>query len=47
MSEFYHENEYGKKKSEDYYTGYYWGNHPYESNELPGRKKTIFGISLT
>ena len=37
MSEFFHENEYGKKRSEDYYAGYYGGNHPYESNELPGR----------
>jgi osmotically-inducible protein OsmY len=36
MSEFYHENEPGTKRSEDYYAGYYWGNHPYESNELPG-----------
>ena len=37
MSEFYNENEYEKKRTEDYYAGYYWGNHPYESNELPGR----------
>jgi osmotically-inducible protein OsmY len=37
MSEFYHENELERKRSEDYYAGYYWGNNPYDSNELAGR----------
>ena len=37
MSEFYYEKESGKMGSEDYYTGYYWGNHPYESDELARR----------
>jgi hypothetical protein len=37
MSEFDHEKESGKSRSEDYYAGYYWDNHPYESNELAGR----------
>jgi hypothetical protein len=38
MSEFDHERETGKDyKSQDYYAGYYWGNHPYDSNELSGR----------
>ena len=37
MSESYHENELERKRSEDYYAGYYWGNNPYDSNELAGR----------
>jgi hypothetical protein len=37
MSDFYHhKKESVKKISSDYYAGYYWGNHPYESNELAG-----------
>ena len=27
-----------KGRAEDYYAGYYWGNEPYESYDLPGRK---------
>ena len=37
MSKLYHENEFENKRSEDYYAGYYWGNNPYDSNELAGR----------
>ena len=37
MSKLYHEKELEKKRSEDYYAGYYWGNHPYDSNQLSGR----------
>jgi osmotically-inducible protein OsmY len=37
MSEFYHDNELERERSEDYYAGYYWGNNPYDSNELAGR----------
>jgi osmotically-inducible protein OsmY len=37
MSEVYHDNELERKRSEDYYAGYYWGNNPYDSNELVGR----------
>jgi osmotically-inducible protein OsmY len=37
MSKLYHENELDRKRSEDYYAGYYWGNNPYDSNELAGR----------
>ena len=37
MSEFDHEKETGKKyKSQDYYAGYYRGNHSYDFNELAG-----------
>jgi hypothetical protein len=32
------EQESRKNASRDYYAGYYWGAHPYESYELPGRK---------
>ena len=32
------EEEPRKKPSQDYYAGYYWGAHPYESYGLPGRK---------
>jgi osmotically-inducible protein OsmY len=27
-----------KETAEDYYAGYYWGNEPYESYDLSGRK---------
>jgi osmotically-inducible protein OsmY len=27
-----------KEPAEDLYAGYYWGNHPYESYKMPGRK---------
>ena len=27
-----------KDIAEDYYAGYYWGNDPYQSYDLPGRK---------
>ena len=27
-----------KQIAQDYYAGYYWGNDPYESYDLPGRK---------
>jgi osmotically-inducible protein OsmY len=37
MSEFYHDNELERERSEDYYAGYYWDNNPYDSNELAGR----------
>jgi osmotically-inducible protein OsmY len=32
------EQEPRKDMAEDYYAGYYWGNEPYESYDLPGRK---------
>jgi osmotically-inducible protein OsmY len=32
------EQEPRKETAEDYYAGYYWGNEPYESYDLPGRK---------
>jgi hypothetical protein len=32
------EDEIKKELSEDYYAGYYWGNQPYRSSEVPGRK---------
>jgi hypothetical protein len=32
------EGEPRKEPSQDYFAGYYWGYHPYGSNELPGRK---------
>jgi hypothetical protein len=35
------EQEPRKEIAEDYYAGYYWGNHPYESYDLPGRKSDI------
>lgn len=38
MPELDEEEEPRKKLSQDYYAGYYWGAHPYESHELPGRK---------
>jgi hypothetical protein len=38
MSGFDHERETRKDyKSQDYYAEHYWGNHPYDSNELSGR----------
>jgi osmotically-inducible protein OsmY len=27
-----------KESSEDYYSGYYWGNNPYDSSTVAGRK---------
>jgi osmotically-inducible protein OsmY len=27
-----------KEESKDYYAGYYWGNDPYDSSEISGRK---------
>src|SRR5579884_449237 len=27
-----------KEQARDYYAGYYWGNDPYSSAEMPGRK---------
>jgi osmotically-inducible protein OsmY len=27
-----------KQAAQDYYAGYYWGNEPYNSDQLPGRK---------
>jgi osmotically-inducible protein OsmY len=32
------EQEPRREMAEDYYAGYYWGNEPYESYDLPGRK---------
>ncbi|HYZ51048.1 MAG TPA: BON domain-containing protein [Nitrososphaeraceae archaeon] len=32
------EQEPRKETAADYYAGYYWGNEPYESYDLPGRK---------
>ena len=36
----YHDEEREPRKelAHDYYAGYYWGNEPYESYDLPGRK---------
>jgi BON domain len=36
----YHDEEQEPRKetAADYYAGYYWGNEPYESYDLPGRK---------
>ena len=38
MTEHDEEQEPRKEISQDYYAGYYWGNDPYESYDLPGRK---------
>lgn len=38
MPEPNEEEEPRKTASRDYYAGYFWGNHPYESYEMPGRK---------
>ena len=40
MTEYYHDEDLESKKRvvQDYYAGYYWGNDPYESYDLPGRK---------
>ena len=38
MPEADEEEEPRRKVSHDYYAGYYWSYHPYESYELPGRK---------
>ena len=32
--------EPSKQPSEDYYSGYYWGNEPYDSSEIVDRRKT-------
>lgn len=29
------------KDQDHYYAGYYWGNEPYASSELPGRKSDV------
>jgi BON domain len=29
---------YTREVPQDYYAGYYWGNNPFDSRELPGRK---------
>ena len=29
-----------KQPSEDYYSGYYWGNEPYDSSEIVDRRKS-------
>ncbi|MFL6401090.1 MAG: BON domain-containing protein [Nitrososphaeraceae archaeon] len=29
-----------KQPSEDYYSGYYWGNEPYDSSDIVDRRKT-------
>jgi len=28
----------GEEPADDYYAGYYWGNDPYSSAQMPGRK---------
>jgi osmotically-inducible protein OsmY len=39
MTEFNDEEQEPRKEiAQDYYAGYYWGNDPYESYDLPGRK---------
>jgi len=39
MSENHNEEQEPRREmAEDYYAGYYWGNEPYESYDLPGRK---------
>jgi hypothetical protein len=40
MREYLHDEEQEPRKeiAQDYYAGYYWGNEPYESYDLPGRK---------
>jgi hypothetical protein len=35
------DDELREALGEDYYAGYYWGNEPYRSSELPGRKSDI------
>jgi osmotically-inducible protein OsmY len=30
--------EVRKEPADDYYAGYYWGNDPYNSTQMPGRK---------
>jgi osmotically-inducible protein OsmY len=32
------EGKRAEEASKNYYSGYYWGNEPYSSTELPGRK---------
>jgi osmotically-inducible protein OsmY len=38
MVEYDERQESRKEIAQDYYEGYYWGNEPYESYDLPGRK---------
>ena len=38
MREKENRGEPRKEPSEDYYSGYYWGNEPYDSSEISGRK---------
>ena len=38
MGEQKRENESTKNRLEDSYSGYYWGNEPYDSSRIPGRK---------
>jgi osmotically-inducible protein OsmY len=39
MTDYHDEEQEARNEiAQDYYAGYYWGNHPYESYELPGRK---------
>jgi len=38
MAEKKNGEEPRKEPAQDYYAGYYWGNNPYTSDELPGRK---------
>ena len=39
MTDFNDEEQEPRKEiAQDYYAGYYWGNDPYESYDLPGRK---------
>jgi osmotically-inducible protein OsmY len=38
MTEYHDEEQEPRKEiAQDYYAGYYWGNDPYESYDLPGR----------
>lgn len=30
----------GKEPAEDYYSGYYWGNEPYDSSQIEDRSKS-------
>jgi osmotically-inducible protein OsmY len=38
MTEKENRGEPRKEPSEDSYSGYYWGNEPYDSSEIAGRK---------
>jgi hypothetical protein len=37
MTDYLHDEEQEPRKeiAQDYYAGYYWGNEPYESYDLP------------